>query len=138
MLKDADEPGGVFLAWPINIFFRAVMSRQPRPENDAWAAEAIYTERGPGVIRREPAAHRAGRLDGGVEGRKEGRKEEGRMEGWWGEEEGRAVLLWKPGFRAFPWQDCPRIPSWCQTRGNPHQNGASRAISCARELCAWS
>lgn len=40
--------------------------------NDAWAAEAIYTERGPGVIRREPTAHRAGRLDGAMEGRKEG------------------------------------------------------------------
>lgn len=49
------------------------MSRQPRAVNDGWAAEAIYTERGPGMIRREPAAHRAGRLDGAMEGRKEGR-----------------------------------------------------------------
>lgn len=45
--------------------------------NDAWAAEAIYTERGPDVIRREPTAHRAGRLDGAMEGRKEGRRNGG-------------------------------------------------------------
>lgn len=59
------------------------MSRQPKAENDAWAAEAIYMERGPNVIHREPVAHRAGRLDGVMEGRKDGGREGGR----------RAVLL---------------------------------------------
>lgn len=48
-----------------------------RAENDAWAAEAIYKERGAGVIRREPVAHQAGRLDGAMEGRKEGWREVG-------------------------------------------------------------